>query len=169
MNESFYKDFSTRLKDRREDLDITPLKIIEKTNLKKEWITHIESGCFDFAPEVYIRGILRQYASQILLDPEKVLNEYEHIKEKIDFIIAERYVEVKTFDARPHFSPKEIMDLVVSGKQDNGLEGSEGLEAEVRKKILRERKVNLAVMSAGFCLGLVCLFYVFLIPTVNRL
>lgn len=161
MNESFYKDFSTRLKDRREDLDITPLKIIEKTNLKKEWITHIESGCFDFAPEVYIRGILRQYASQILLDPEKVLNEYEHIKEKIDFIIAERYVEVKTFDARPHFSPKEIMDLVVSSKHDNGLEGSEGLEAEVRKKILRERKVNLAVMSAGLCLGLVCLFYVF--------
>lgn len=161
MNESFFRDFSTRLKDRREDLDITPQKIIEKTNLKKEWISHIEAGHFDFAPEVYIRGILRQYAAQIQMDPNEVLREYEHIKEKIDFIVTERYVEVKTFDARPHFSPKEIVDLVISGKSENEAEESDELEAEVRKKILRERKMNLAVMSAGLCLGMVCLFYVF--------
>ena len=161
MNESFFIDFSKRLKDRREDLDITPQKIIEKTNLKKEWITYIEKGHFDFAPEVYIKGILRQYAGQIQLDPDDVLREYEHIKEKIDFIAAERYVEVKSFDARPHFSPKEVIDLIVSGSPDKVSEEPEGLEAEVRKKILRERKINLAVMTAGLCLGMVCLFYVF--------
>lgn len=161
MNETFFKDFSNRLKDRREDLDCTHAKIVAKTNLKKEWITHIESGHFDFAPEVYIKGILRQYAVQIQMDPDEVLREYEHIKEKIAFIVAERYVEVKSFDARPHFSPKEIIDFVISSKPENVSEEPQGLEAEVRKKILRERKINLAVMSTGFCLVVVCLLYVF--------
>jgi cytoskeletal protein RodZ len=162
MNESYFKDFSNRLKDRREDLDITFKKIAEKTNLKKVWIESIESGKFEFAPEVYIKGILRQYAVQIQMDPDEVLKEYGRIREKIDFIAEERYVEVKSFDARSHFSSKEIVDLLIAGKDGSTSEESDKLEAEVRKKLLRERKINLAVMSAGLCLAMLCLFYVFL-------
>lgn len=160
MTESYFKDFANRLRDKRDDLDITYQKIISKTNLKKEWIAYIESGNFDFAPEVYVKGILRQYASQIQIDPDEALSEYERIREKINFIAEDRYVEVKSFDANPHFSPKEIIDFVIAPKRDEIPEEVQGLEAEVKKKILRERKINFAVMSTGLLLMIVCLFYV---------
>lgn len=161
MSESYFKEFANRLKERREDLDLTFEKISAKTNLKKEWITNIESGNFEFAPEVYVKGILRQYAAQIQIDPDETLKEYEHIREKINFIAEERYVEVRTFDANPHFSPKEIIDFVIAPKKENIEEEEKGLEAEVKKKLLRERKINFAVMSIGFCLVVLCLVYVF--------
>ncbi len=160
MNQKYFKEFSDSMRERRVDLDITPKHIVEKTRLKKEWIASIENGDFDFAPEVYIKGILRQYAGQIRLNPEEVLREYEHIREKIEFIAQDGYVEVKSFDARVHFSPQEIMDFIISGRPEEA-EAAEGLEAEVRSKLLRERKINLAVMTAGACLMILCLFYVF--------
>jgi cytoskeletal protein RodZ len=160
MNQKHFKEFSGRLKERREDLDLTPKQIVDKTNLRKEWINAIESGDFDFAPEVYIKGIVRQYASQLRLKPDDVLKEYEQIREKIHFIAEERYVEIKSFDARSHFSPREIVDFLISGKKGDE-QVPEGLEAEVRKKLLKERKINLAVMSAGAFLAVISMIYVF--------
>ncbi|MBL7958763.1 helix-turn-helix domain-containing protein [bacterium] len=168
MNESYFKDFANRLKERREDLDITYKKIVSETNLKKEWITCIESGNFDFATEVYIKGILRQYAAQIQIDPDEALKEYERIKEKINFIAEERYVEVKSFDANLHFSPREIIDFVINSKKDAVSGEVHGLEAEVKKKLLRERKINFAVMSSGLLLAVICLFYVFVDSSVDQ-
>lgn len=161
MNESYFKDFANRLSARRDDLDISHHKITSKTNLKKEWISHIESGNFEFAPEVYIKGILRQYAKQIQIDPDEAVREYEQIREKINFIAEERFVEVKSFDARTHFSPREIVDFLITGKREVVPDEGQGLEAEVKKKLLQERKINLAVMSGGLLLVIVCLFYVF--------
>lgn len=161
MSESYFKDFANRLRERRDDLDITYQKIIDKTNLKKEWIAYIESGNFDFAPEVYVKGILRQYAAQIQMDPDEAVREYERIREKINFIEEDRYVEVKSFDANPHFSPKEIVDFIITPGRKELSEEAEGLEAEVKRKILRERKINFTVMSGGLLLVIVCLFYIF--------
>ncbi|MBL7996363.1 helix-turn-helix domain-containing protein [bacterium] len=168
MNESYFRDFANRLKDRREDLDITYKKIVSETNLKKEWITFIESGNFDFAAEVYIKGILRQYAAQIQIDPDEALKEYERIKEKINFIAEERYVEVKSFDANLHFSPREILDFVIATRKNDVSGEVQGLEAEVKKKLLRERKINFAVMSSGLLLAVICLFYVFVDSSVDQ-
>ena len=65
------------LKDTRIQRDIELEEIQTRTKINIKFLNAIENGEFDLLPEPYIRLFLRAYSTEIGLDPEKLLNQFE--------------------------------------------------------------------------------------------
>ena len=76
-------DFYKILKDTRIQRGIELEEIQTRTKINIKFLNAIENGEFDLLPEPYIRLFLRAYSTEIGLDPEKLLNQFEQfINEK---------------------------------------------------------------------------------------
>ena len=70
-------DFYKILKDTRIQRGIKLDEIQTRTKINIIFLKAIENGKFDLLPEPYIRLFLRAYSTEIGLDPEKLLNQFE--------------------------------------------------------------------------------------------
>ncbi len=60
-------------------------EISKSTNVSKRFFRAIEEDDLSpFAARVYLKGLLRQYAKKVHLDPEKVVNGYVKLKTFIE-------------------------------------------------------------------------------------
>ena len=76
-------DFYKILKNTRIERGIELIEIQTRTKINIKFLNAIENGEFDLLPEPYIRLFLRAYSTEIGLDPEKLLNQFEQfINEK---------------------------------------------------------------------------------------
>ncbi len=70
-------DFYKILKDTRIQRGIELEEIQTRTKINIKFLNAIENGEFDLLPEPYIRLFLRAYSTEIGLDPENLLNQFE--------------------------------------------------------------------------------------------
>ena len=70
-------DFHKTLKDTRIQRGIELEEIQTRTKINIKFLRAIENGEFDFLPEPYIRLFLKAYSTEIGLDPEKMLVQFE--------------------------------------------------------------------------------------------
>ncbi len=73
--------FSQYLKNEREKAGVTLQQIAIKTRIDLKFLQSIENGDFSFLPELYIRAFVKQYASNVGLDPDLTLKKFEAAKE----------------------------------------------------------------------------------------
>ncbi len=149
MSTDYFSDFALQLKSFREAQGVSLQSIAIVTRLNQDYLKRLESGDLSFASDVYVRGYLRKYASQVGLDPEAIVNEFDSILRKIDFVHRD--------DHAP--APPDI--LGESGSEEDGLETNlaeelpaSGLDQAVRAKLGKERKMHSLVswMATGLIL-----------------
>ena len=75
-------DFYKILKDTRIQRGIGLEEIQTRTKINIKFLNALENGEFDLLPEPYIRLFLRAYSTEIGLNPEKLLNQFEQIDNK---------------------------------------------------------------------------------------
>lgn len=73
--------FSQYLKNEREKAGISLQQIAIKTRIDLKFLQSIENGDFSFLPELYIRAFIKEYASNVGIDPELTLKKFEAAKE----------------------------------------------------------------------------------------
>lgn len=74
-------DFYKILKDTRLQQGIELEEIHNRTKINIKFLKAIENGQFDLLPEPYIRLFLRAYGTEIGLDPEKLLDQFEQFSD----------------------------------------------------------------------------------------
>ncbi|MCB0834528.1 MAG: helix-turn-helix domain-containing protein [Bacteroidetes bacterium] len=155
----YFVPLGRRLRDEREDQDLDISHAVKDTHLRAVWIRNLETGNFEFAEPVFIKGYLRQYAQFLKMNVDEILAEYETIVEKVHYLENERFVEVRRFDADTDVSPLDVLDVLREQADETGITE---LDARVREKVLREKRVNLAVMITGAVLTVLTGFYMYL-------
>ena len=68
----FYQEY----KEHRENQSITLAEISERTKINIDFLRAIEEGNFDLLPETYTRLFLRAYATEIGVDPDEAIEQY---------------------------------------------------------------------------------------------
>lgn len=79
MKISFEK-IGRELARQREARSLSIDELSSRTKISTEFIKNIESGNFDFLPEVYVRAFIRSYAEEVGLDPEVMLTQFKTAK-----------------------------------------------------------------------------------------
>ena len=75
-------DFYKILKDTRIQRGIELEEIQTRTKINIKFLIALENGEFDLLPKPYIRLFFRAYSTEIGLNPEKLLNQFEQIDRK---------------------------------------------------------------------------------------
>ncbi|MBS4031369.1 MAG: helix-turn-helix domain-containing protein [Clostridiales bacterium] len=72
------KEIGSELRQAREELGISVDEISNRTLIAKKYLLALESGTFTAFPgEVYLKGALRKYATEVGLAPEQLVNRYD--------------------------------------------------------------------------------------------
>ena len=102
MSNEHLNNLANELKSAREKNKITIEQIFIKTRIDKKYLSAIESGNFAVMPEVYIRAFVKEYAKSVGLDPEEIINKFDHAKEGKAYIDpeAENDNQKTTWDER---------------------------------------------------------------------
>lgn len=102
------KEFFQNLKDKREELGVTLEEIRKKTFLPVKYLNAIESGKMDLLPSGYDRIYLKRYASEIGLDSNEVLRDYDMLSGRL---IPHNVQNQKDVEAKKNnFSENSITD-----------------------------------------------------------
>ncbi len=72
--------FSAELKSAREAKDISLQEISSKTKIDMKFLKAIEVGDFDVLPDVYLKAFLKEYAKNVDLDPNQIIQKYDRAK-----------------------------------------------------------------------------------------
>ena len=75
-------DFYKILKDTRIQRGIELEEIQTRTKINIKFLIALENGEFDLLPKPYIRLFIRAYSTEIGINPEKLLNQFEQIDKK---------------------------------------------------------------------------------------
>jgi cytoskeletal protein RodZ len=77
-NEASNKTPGSILREARESLSLSLAEVAAMTRIPRTMLSHLERDRFDeYAAEVFARGHLRNYARELKLDPERVIQAYE--------------------------------------------------------------------------------------------
>jgi len=79
LNISFEK-IGQELARQREARGLSIDELSSTIKISTTFIENIESGNFDFLPEVYVRAFIRSYAEEVGLDPEVMLTQFKAAK-----------------------------------------------------------------------------------------
>jgi cytoskeletal protein RodZ len=116
------KEFFQNLKDKREESGVTLQEIQKKTFLPEKYLNAIESGKMDLLPLGYDRIYLKRYASEIGLDSDEVLRDYDMLSGRLTPYSEKEKTEIeippKTFSENKDKQPKPSADKSYS-KLDN--------------------------------------------------
>jgi cytoskeletal protein RodZ len=74
------KKFADELKSAREDREVTLKQIFAKTRIDLKFLQAIENADFNLLPDLYIKAFIKEYAQQIDLNPQEILQKYENAK-----------------------------------------------------------------------------------------
>jgi len=74
------KKFADELKSAREDREVTLKQIFAKTRIDLKFLQAIENADFNVLPDLYIKAFIKEYAQQIDLNPQEILQKYENAK-----------------------------------------------------------------------------------------
>jgi cytoskeletal protein RodZ len=131
-------ELGTRLKEAREEKQLTLEVLQERTKIQKRYLEAIERGDFDQLPgNFYTRAFVKSYADAVGLDSEELFREYESIlpksnKEMISNLPPRkaRYTESESGSKLLSFLPSILAACLVIGvlaaiwvfwpKEDNG-------------------------------------------------
>ncbi|EEG76206.1 helix-turn-helix domain-containing protein [Dethiobacter alkaliphilus] len=79
------QEIGQELKQAREDRGLTLEALSSSTLIAKKYLKALEEGDFDqFPGEVYLKGALRKYATEVGLDPEPLLTRYTGTEAQTD-------------------------------------------------------------------------------------
>lgn len=77
-NDSPKKTPGSILREARESMSLSLPEVAAMTRIPRTMLSHLERDRFDeYAAEVFARGHLRNYARELKLDPERVIQAYE--------------------------------------------------------------------------------------------
>ncbi|MGM0557455.1 MAG: helix-turn-helix domain-containing protein [Myxococcota bacterium] len=77
-NEASNKTPGSILREARESMSLSLAEVAAMTRIPRTMLSHLERDRFDeYAAEVFARGHLRNYARELKLDPERVIQAYE--------------------------------------------------------------------------------------------
>ncbi len=85
MANEILKKYASELKSAREAKGLTIDQVHLHTRIDKKFLEALENGNFSIMPEVYIRAFIKEYASEVDLDPTEMLNKYDLAKSGNDF------------------------------------------------------------------------------------
>ncbi len=132
MSEEYFQEFAAQLKRFRESQGVSLQSIALVTRMNQEYLTRLEEGDFSFAADVYVKGYLRTYASQIGLDPTAVLEEFDRILEKIDYVNRDDQAEVS----------EEVLSSIGAIPETSEAEDRSELDQAVIEKIRKEKQMH---------------------------
>ena len=72
-----------KLKDAREERDISLEKISSTTKIDIKYLQALEEENFQILPQPYIRAFLKSYASAVGLSESQIINEYDALKQEV--------------------------------------------------------------------------------------
>jgi cytoskeletal protein RodZ len=79
-----FKQLGQKLKETRENKNISLEEISEKTKINLGFLKNFENGEFDFLPEFYIRHFLKDYLNCIGRSAMHFLDEFEQLKKQAE-------------------------------------------------------------------------------------
>lgn len=157
MNQPYFTDFAAQLRSFREAQGVSLQSIAIVTRLNQDFLKRLESGDFEFASDVYIRGYLRKYAAQVGLDPDAIIGEFDSILQKIDFVERDDHAEAP---------PEVLADAGFTGTPADGNGSNEEIRTEldqaVFEKLAREKRVHSLVTWTATGLIVLALFQIVL-------
>lgn len=76
-----FKQFAEKLKTAREKAGISLQQVSAKTRIDIKFLKALESGDFNFLPDLYVKAFIKQYSKVVGLDEQEVIYNYNQIKE----------------------------------------------------------------------------------------
>ncbi len=76
MNQEFI-EIGRQLAQRRREKGLNPEQLADVTKISLRFIEKMENGDFSFLPTVYVKAFLKVYATQVGLDPEVTIHQFE--------------------------------------------------------------------------------------------
>ena len=76
-----FKKFVEELKTAREKAGISLQQVSAKTRIDIKFLKALESGDFNFLPDLYVKAFIKQYSKVVGLDEQEVIYNYSQIKE----------------------------------------------------------------------------------------
>ena len=77
MSNELTKKIGNEFKEAREKKGLTYKEIYAQIRIDEKYLEAIENGNFSLLPEVYVRAFIREFASEIDLNPEEMIKKYE--------------------------------------------------------------------------------------------
>lgn len=122
-----------RLEEARKRKGVSIREAAEATKIRGDFLLAMEDNSFDIAlPQIYVRGFLKNYASYLKLDPNKILTDYDaHLLGKSSHPVEEARsahetlgrIEIKEESARkPETRPEPEQVVVTEAPEDDGPE-----------------------------------------------
>ncbi|MBA2660878.1 MAG: helix-turn-helix domain-containing protein [Bradymonadaceae bacterium] len=97
----------TMLREARESKGLTLADVAAITRIPKTMLGHLEHDRFEeYEAEVFVRGHLRNYARELRLDPEAILQSYERMTGKV--MAPPKVEERKRMTLRPRAVDQEL-------------------------------------------------------------
>jgi cytoskeletal protein RodZ len=77
------KPLHEEMKEIREERGVTLQDIHRVTKIRLHLLEQIETGDFSFVPKPYLRAFLREYAQEIGIDPERIMDRFDNRTDSI--------------------------------------------------------------------------------------
>lgn len=106
-------ELGNRLKNAREEKNLTIEDLQTMTKIQKRYLTGIEEGNYSSIPgKFYVRAFIKQYAEAVGLDPEMIFEEYKNeVPETHQDTLPEQLSRVQTRKELPD-SASKVMDIL---------------------------------------------------------
>lgn len=85
MSNQLVKKIADELKEARQKKKISIDQLFTKTRIDKKYLKAIEDGNFSIMPDVYIRAFIKEFATNVGLNPNDVIERYTLAQKGIDF------------------------------------------------------------------------------------
>jgi len=85
MSNQLVKKIADELKEARKKKKISIEQIFTKTRIDKKYLNAIEDGNFSIMPDVYIRAFIKEFAVNVGLNPNEIIEKYKLAQKGIDF------------------------------------------------------------------------------------
>ena len=77
MSNQLVKKIADELKEARKKKKISIEQIFTKTRIDKKYLNAIEDGNFSIMPDVYIRAFIKEFAVNVGLNPNEIIEKYK--------------------------------------------------------------------------------------------
>ncbi|MCW8850854.1 MAG: DUF4115 domain-containing protein [Melioribacteraceae bacterium] len=85
MSNQLLKKIADELSEARQKKKISIDQIFTKTRIDKKYLRAIEEGNFSIMPDVYIRAFIKEFATNVGLNPNEIIEKYSLAQKGINF------------------------------------------------------------------------------------
>jgi cytoskeletal protein RodZ len=97
MSNQLVKKIADEIREARQKKKISIDEIFNKTRIDKKYLNAIEDGNFSIMPDVYIRAFIKEFAKNVGLNPNEIIERYTLAQKGIDF--EEPPIKSETFES----------------------------------------------------------------------